>query len=52
LDQGGGFRLRNFGRYVDKLARYDGSWRFAVRDIVGELDSSLVDAAFAFAAGD
>jgi 3-phenylpropionate/cinnamic acid dioxygenase small subunit len=50
LDGDGGFRLRNFGRYVDKLDRHDGSWRFAVRDIVGELAPNLVDAPFAFGA--
>ena len=50
LDGDGGFRLRNFGRYVDKLDRHDGSWRFAVRDVVGELAEGLVDAPFAFGA--
>lgn len=51
LDGDGGFRLRNFGRYIDKLARHEGSWRFAVRDIVAELDATLVDAPFVFGAG-
>ena len=45
----GHFRLRNFGRYEDRFARHGGAWRFAVRDIVTELDAELVDAPFAFA---
>jgi 3-phenylpropionate/cinnamic acid dioxygenase small subunit len=48
LDGDGSFRLRNFGRYFDKLARSDGSWRFAVRDVVSELATNLVDAPFVF----
>lgn len=50
LDAEGGFRLRNFGRYVDRLVRHDGRWCFAVRDVVSELADRLVDAPFAFGA--
>ena len=42
------FRLQNFGRYEDTFARHEGEWRFATRDVVAELDLSLVGAPFAF----
>ena len=47
----GQFRIRNFGRYEDTFARHGDGWRIATRDVVSELPVDLVDAPFAFAAG-
>lgn len=47
----GQFRIRNFGRYEDTFARHGDGWRIATRDVVSELPADLVDAPFAFAAG-
>ena len=45
----GRLRLLNIGRYEDELVKTDDGWRFAARDVVGEVPDAIRDAPFQFA---